>query len=96
MCYYPFTLLNRIDSIKLSLLFSHFLGSLNFNDPYFHIILKLLKSMSILGTNVVSKILHVSNMEALCQAIKILRPRHCCFNFDSQTGGKSESLIIRI
>ena len=28
--YYPFTLLNRIDSMKLSLLFSHSLGSLNF------------------------------------------------------------------
>ena len=28
-----------------------------------------------------SKILHISNMEALCQAIKILRPRHCCFFF---------------
>ena len=28
-----------------------------------------------------SKILHISNMEALCQAIEILRPRHCCCFF---------------
>ena len=45
-----------------------------------------------------SKILHISNMEALCQAIKILRPRHCFFFFfffflgagggDSQKEGK--------
>ena len=47
--------------------------------------------MSILETNAVSKILHVSNMEALCQAIKILRPRHCCFYFDSQTEEKGKS-----
>ena len=58
---------------------------------YFHIILKLLKIMSILETNAVSKILHISNMEALCQAIKILRPMLCCFYFDSQTMEKRKS-----
>ena len=66
----------------------------------------LLKSMSISETNAVSKILHISNMEIvseydqeipqsqtadyLCQAIKILRPRHCCFYFDSQTEEKAK------
>ena len=47
--------------------------------------------MSILETNAVSKILHISNMEALCQAIKILRPRHYGFYFDSQTKRKSDN-----
>ena len=63
--------MNRKDSMKLSWLFSKFVGSLYcLTNNFFHIILKVLKSLSILETIAMSKIYHTLYMEALCQTIK--------------------------
>ena len=78
--------------MKLSLLFSKCVGSLYFlANNFFHIILKLLKSMSILETIAMLKIYHILNMEALCQTIEILRLSYYCFCFDSQADEKAKT-----
>ena len=68
--------------MSLSLLFSKFVDSLIFKV--------IEKYVNFKETIAMSKIYHILNMEALCQTIKILRLRYCCFYFDNQTEEKGK------